>query len=80
MIRFRRILVPHDFSDSATSALKFAAGLVPPDGRLSVLHVIVAFVPVTDIPPAGIGGYIAPTELVAGARRQLDRAITRRSA
>jgi nucleotide-binding universal stress UspA family protein len=77
MTRFRRILVPHDFSDSASRALAFAADLVPADGRLLVLHVVVPFVPVTDIPPAGIGGYIAPQELVTGAKRQLDRAIAR---
>jgi nucleotide-binding universal stress UspA family protein len=77
MSPFRRILVPHDFSDHATDALRFAADLAGPGGRLLVLHVIVPFVPVTDFPPAGIGGYIAPAELISGARRQLDRAIAR---
>jgi nucleotide-binding universal stress UspA family protein len=77
MTRFRRILVPHDFSDPATRALKFAAGLAPPNGRLVVLHVVVPFVPITDIPPAGVGAYIAPGELISGAKRQLDRTIAK---
>jgi universal stress protein A len=77
MIPFRRILVPHDFSDSATGALKVAAKLVPPNGRLVVLHVVVPFVPITDIPPAGVSAYIAPGELISGAKRQLDRTITK---
>jgi hypothetical protein len=42
-----------------------------------VLHVVVPFVPVTDIPPAGIGSYIAPDELVSGAKKQLDRMIAK---
>src|SRR6185369_1194296 len=37
MIPFRRILVPHDFSDSAAAALKLAATLIPADGGLLVL-------------------------------------------
>jgi nucleotide-binding universal stress UspA family protein len=74
---FRRLLVPHDFSDPANYALRFAADLVPSNGKLFVLHVVVPFVPVTDIPPAGIGSYIAPDELVAGAKKQLDRMIAK---
>ena len=77
MTPFRRILVPHDFSNPATGALKFAARLVPPNGRLVVLHVVVPFVPITDIPPAGISTYIAPGELIDGARRQLARTIAK---
>src|SRR6185369_9959111 len=65
MIPFRRILVPHDFSDSAAAALKLAATLIPADGGLLVLHVIVPFVPVTDL-PVGAGGYIAPKESPPG--------------
>jgi universal stress protein A len=77
MIPFRRILVPHDFSDPATGALKFAARLVPPNGRVVALHVVVPFVPITDIPPAGISAYITPGELISGAKRQLDRTIAK---
>jgi universal stress protein A len=77
MIPFRRVLIPHDFSDSANAALKFAATLVPPNSRLVVLHVVVPFVPITEIPPAGISSYIAPSELLTGAKRQLDRTIAK---
>ena len=77
MSHLRRILVPHDFSDHANSALRFAADLVGSGGRLLVLHVIVPFVPVADFPPAALGGYLAPEELVSGGRRQLDRTIAR---
>jgi nucleotide-binding universal stress UspA family protein len=47
MTPFRRLLVPHDFSDPANYALRFAADLVPSNGKLVVLHVVVPFVPVT---------------------------------
>lgn len=77
MTPFNRILVPHDFSEPATGALRFAAQIVPRDGRLLVLHVIVPFVPVTDVPPTGLGSYIAPGELVAGAQKQLERIVAK---
>jgi len=77
MTKFRRILVPHDFSPHATSALRTAARLVEPGGRLYVLHVVVPFTPVTDVMPAGIGAYISPDELVTGAKRQLARAVAK---
>ncbi len=72
---FSRILVPHDFSTHATTTLRAAARLVAPGGRILVLHVVVPFTPVTDIPPAGIASYIAPDELLAGAARQLRRLV-----
>ena len=75
MTAVRRILVPHDFSDHATSALRVAARLVAPRGQIVVLHVVVPFTPVTDIPPAGISSYISPDELVTGATRQLERML-----
>jgi nucleotide-binding universal stress UspA family protein len=37
---FRSVLVPHDFSAPAGRALRFAAGLVGPRGRLRVLTVV----------------------------------------
>lgn len=75
MTEFRRILVPHDFSTHATSALRTAARLVGPGGQIVVLHVVVPFTPVTDIPPAGIASYISPDELVSGAEKQLARTV-----
>lgn len=77
MTTFRRILVPHDFSDHATRALEFATQLLGPGGRIVALHVVVPFVPVTDIPAAGIAGYVTPGELLSGAKRQLDRTIAK---
>src|SRR5262245_28558728 len=77
MPRFRRILVPHDFSDHATKALAFAADLVAPGGRILVLHVVVPFTPVTGIPAtAEVVTYFSPPEL-RGARRQLDRVVSK---
>jgi nucleotide-binding universal stress UspA family protein len=72
---FNRILVPHDFSTHATATLRAASRLVAPGGRIVVLHVVVPFTPVTDIPPAGIASYIAPDELLAGATKQLKRLV-----
>ena len=72
---FGRVLVPHDFSTHATAALRAAARLVAPGGRIVVLHVVVPFMPVTDIPPAGISTYIAPSELLEGAGKQLKRLL-----
>ena len=76
MTAFRNILVPHDFSDPAREALEFAAKLASPGGRLLVLHVVVPFVPATDL-PVGAGGYVAPERFVAGAKQQLDRAVAK---
>jgi nucleotide-binding universal stress UspA family protein len=77
MTSFRRILVPHDFSRHADRALRIAADLTGPSGSLVALHVVVPFTPVTDIPPAGLGAYVSPDELVRSARRQLDAAVAR---
>jgi nucleotide-binding universal stress UspA family protein len=77
MTTFRRILVPHDFSSHADRALRMAVDLAGSSGSVLVLHVVVPFTPVTDLPPAGLGAYIAPDELLSSARRQLD-AIVRR--
>jgi nucleotide-binding universal stress UspA family protein len=77
MTGFRRILVPHDFSDHAAGALRTAVGLCAPGGRVLVLHVVVPFTPVADIPPAGIASYISPDELLSGAKRQLARLVAK---
>ena len=77
MTPFRKILVPHDFSRHATEALGYAARLVPPNGRIVVMHVVPPFVPLGEVPPAAYGTFIDVKELVAGARRELDRAIAK---
>ena len=58
-------------------ALRFAARLVAPGGKLVVLHVVVPFVPVTDIPAAAMSAYVAPDDLLHGAARHLDRVIAK---
>jgi nucleotide-binding universal stress UspA family protein len=48
--RFRRILVPHDFSEPADQALELAADLaVAQRGRLTVLHVVAPFHPPPEV-------------------------------
>jgi nucleotide-binding universal stress UspA family protein len=77
MTPFRRILVPHDFSDHATGALRMAARLVPAGGRLVVLHVVVPFTPITDVPPMGMAAYVPPDDLLDAAKKQLDRQVAK---
>jgi len=72
-----RILVPHDFSEHAARALRFASELVPRGGELLVLHVVVPLVAVVGTPPIGLDAYITPAELAAEAKKQLDRAIAK---
>lgn len=74
---FRRILVPHDFSNHADRSLKVAADLARdrPGARLRVLHVIPPFTPVAGLPPAEMGAYIPPADLIAQERRHLERRV-----
>jgi len=74
---FRRILVPHDFSDAATDALRVAADLVPPEGRIVVLHVVMPFAPVVYEPFAGVGALITPGAVVRDTKSELDRTIVK---
>jgi universal stress protein A len=49
-IQFRRILMPHDFSEPADAALDVAADLaVAQRGRLTVLHVLEPFHPPVEV-------------------------------
>jgi nucleotide-binding universal stress UspA family protein len=74
---FRRILVPHDFSEHATRALQVAAGLAAEHrGRLLVLHVITPFHPVTAFPEEDVVS-LPDTDLVTGERRRLEKLVTR---
>jgi nucleotide-binding universal stress UspA family protein len=73
---FRRILVPHDFSEPATRALVLAADLARRHrGRLMVLHVITPFQPVTGLPD--VGQWIPEAEILAGARKALADVVAR---
>jgi nucleotide-binding universal stress UspA family protein len=82
MTPFRRILVPHDFSDHATRALGVAAELARAHrGRLLVLHVITPFHPITALPEEAAGGpsYIdlVPADLVAAELSRLEQLVAR---
>jgi len=60
---FRKILVPHDFSEPATHALGVAADLAREHrGRITLLHVIVPFAPVTAFPPMDGATYVPPPD------------------
>ena len=69
---FRRILVPHDFSDQATVALRTAARLAKEHrGKLTVLHVLVPFYLPADVP----FGMAAPGDLIPEHRQALQRLV-----
>ena len=73
---FRRILVPHDFSDAATHAFRAAIQLARQhDGRLTVLHVVTPYQPVTELPE--VAGWLSDAEIVKGTRRSLDDLVRR---
>jgi nucleotide-binding universal stress UspA family protein len=74
---FRRILVPHDFSEPATRALGVAAALAREHGgRLLVLHVITPFHPVTGLPEEGIS-WVPEIDLLTTERRRLQELVAR---
>ncbi len=70
-MKLRRLLVPHDFSTHADAALKAAVGLRP--ARITLLNVISPATTMTDLPLAGPGAYVDPTELIEGAKKELER-------
>jgi universal stress protein A len=78
MALFRRILVPHDFSEHATRALKVAAELAREHrGRLVVLHVITPFHPVTAFPEEGVA-LVSEANLMKGERGRLEALVARK--
>ncbi|HEV8201652.1 MAG TPA: universal stress protein [Candidatus Polarisedimenticolia bacterium] len=77
MDKFRRILVPHDFSRHATRALAYAAKLAKASGgRLIVLSAIPPFAPIT---AHMVGGrtWLDEGEVVRAARARLEQLVTR---
>ena len=71
---FRHILVPHDFSEQATVALKTAGRLASEHGgRLTVLYVLVPFYMPADVP----FGMPPPGDLVPAYQRRLERVVTK---
>jgi len=78
MKMFRRILVPHDFSNHATRALETAAELARTSrGKIEVLNVIVPFAPVTALPPAEAAAWIPPTDLVDDQQTRLQALVAK---
>jgi nucleotide-binding universal stress UspA family protein len=75
-MRFRRLLVPHDFSRHADRALKFAAALAGPTGELLVLHAVTPIVPAADFGP-GVAFDVPIDDLIASARAGLARVVAR---
>jgi nucleotide-binding universal stress UspA family protein len=74
---FRHILVPHDFSASATRALEMAADLARAHrGRLLVLHVVTPFHPATGSPEEGIT-LVPEVDVLAGEQQRLENAVAR---
>jgi nucleotide-binding universal stress UspA family protein len=72
---FRRILVPHDFSEHADRALALASDLARAHrGRLLVLYVVRPFEPITGFP--GDLPYI-PLELIGGELPRLKAHVAR---
>src|SRR6185369_3149141 len=76
MIRFRRLLVPHDLSIHADDALGAAADLAGPKGELLVLHAVMPIMPTAEMMAAPI--YVPVDEMVADAKRYLERIVANR--
>ena len=72
---FRSILVPHDFSPSATRALRLAADLASARSQIVVLHVVIPY-PVTGITPGEVP-FVSPETLVTDAKRRLETVVRR---
>ena len=76
---FRHILVPHDFSNQATVALKTAAKLAKEHrGKLTVLHVLVPFYVGAEVLFAEVPFAMpAPGDLIPEYRQFLERLVAR---
>lgn len=78
MALFRKILVPHDFSNAASRALRVAVQLARRQrGRIVLLHVVVPVQPLTGFPGGEGALWLPHTESVAGVRRRLERLAAR---
>src|SRR5438093_8349262 len=74
---FRKILMPHDLSESANQALALAAKLAREHrGELTVLHVITPYQPVLGF-PEGVTWNIREEDIVTAARRTLEEMVAR---
>jgi nucleotide-binding universal stress UspA family protein len=75
---FRRILVPYDFSEHATQALRLAGELaVAHDGRITVLLVIPPATSLAGISPPSGPVWFPPDDLVAAEQKRLEQQVKR---
>lgn len=75
---FRRVLVPHDFSEPATMALRVAADLAARDrGRLLVLHVLGPFYTGPAYPSEEAIAWTPSETLLDELRARLQTLVTR---
>jgi nucleotide-binding universal stress UspA family protein len=73
---FRRILVPHDFSDHATRALEVAAGFAGPQSSITVLHAVAPVYASGGMPGADMS-WTPPPEMIGDLREQLEQLVAR---
>jgi nucleotide-binding universal stress UspA family protein len=73
---FRRILVPHDFSDHATRALAIAVGLAGPESVITVVHAVAPVYSSMGGPAADLAWTPTP-EMVGEVKRELVRVVER---
>jgi nucleotide-binding universal stress UspA family protein len=76
MTRFRRLLVPHDLSAHADDALEVASRIAGPEGAILVLHAVPPVMPPPEL--AAVTFLVPVGEMVADARRHLERVVGRR--
>lgn len=73
---FKRILVPHDFSATATHALRVAADLASRHGgRVTVLHVLTPFYSGPGYPTQDEIAWTPPAEIADERRRHLEQIV-----
>jgi nucleotide-binding universal stress UspA family protein len=79
MTLFKRILVPHDFSEPATAALVAARDLAAKHGgTVTVLHVLTPFYSGPGYPTPSEIAWIPPAQIADDRRTRLERLVRER--